>query len=1359
MQKIIEDREKRKKKWIRLGKISAISLVSIIIAVRILCSSYAFCNWYLPLASHSLGIRITADEVKFTPFSSKKHLNFRGLQIEIKDKLIFTATSFKTKISFFDLLFHRKYSLDNVTVDRASLVIYDLRQTQEEKEKSGLERIRIGSVEVNDLSIRYAPENSAVYGKAFLDKVHIDSMLPNQVNTMKISSFLAWNMPDSSMMNLPVESNIQFMLDQELAPLMLKMEIETKQLSGHIYKQNLSGLRLKALLDCKIDDKSKITVNQISFRQFDEKRETFKLNALGFYDMTTRCGSLQIEAAADKMSTSLLPTQYTPRDLNLRFSGTLLKNGAELKLDSNLKLDAESIVKDEKKIIQEPQLHFDSRLKWNIQEKNLTIARSVLKVFSNGTPLFTMKTSENFALTINQDTSWNLASADSTLQLNMTECSLALLNSFIPFQFGSGSLNGTCELQVNAAEKSVSGTFQGTAKDVELLHNGKLIFRKFPMHFKGELLSKTLKNISSFDILSATVTYGNENATSLNVAGKVHLNTEGIALKGILKTDVPAITEHIVPIDQERCKKILALFGNCTKQNEHEITLNFFPEKQMLDFSIRSILNELTLPQMNRAIKLNFACTGQFFRKNDFQQVRLREITLSAPGDLELRASANMSLPDGVCEGQLRLNRISPDLLRGIWLACKNDPEKAANWIRKIYFSNLTASADFRLSGKEQSILVSNVFLCMTHQNGGSGTLTLKAPITGTLHPCRFNETPASVTFQKFPMQYGNTLFSDQSPVRILPSVIDCNIELTFKNNFKDIPFYAEGVVDQLHWQKGEMTYDFGSCRFKTEAEFKNVFSSIAYKNTFWELKKQGHKQSVAGSGKFLLKHPYSLDMFFTISQFNYSYLATFFPFFAKLGGFSHVEADTRINLHYDQDYTFTKFILEQNIKKLTPRFPAAEQTAPPDLNGTLHLDLTYRAPEKILTLNKSFIELLDQNGTLRYHAELHGAWDGSEKSNRSSCTFTSNAADLRTAYLAYKAYKEAKDINETIPEKSEEKSAVTTTSATFSATAPKNGKTLDAIRNTLKRESEPEAIDLNNFSTELAVDLKNWTYTDNLQLALKGTFTVDQNIFHAQELAGTVNNAPFLLDAYADLDQNDGWILKLLCKVNDLEIAPLINTFGSDDLKSRNITGKINRMEANLNTKGVTINSLDKNLNCKIHADFSNISCPLVREDEELSSWQILLVPLTIFPRIYDLLPEGAARDAVQNFLGGSHIDVLTGNKNITLDRGTISIQNASKRKTDLVVTKFLFTGPVFNVASKDFTFNPFHNTIRAEILTKFVGTVFPVKLKGALNGPDFELTNILGNALLGPLKKLNVFEDDDPVWDFNSPPVAPAD
>lgn len=1356
MQKIIEDREKRKEKWIRIGKISAISLVSLIVLVRILCSSYAFCNWYLPLASYSLGIRITADEVKFTPFSSKKHLNFRGLQIEIKDKLIFTATSFKTKISFFDLIFRNQYTLDNVKVEKASLVIEELRKTEEEKEEgSGLEKVRIGTVAINDLSVRYAPEKSAVYGNAFFDDVYIDSMLPDQVNTMQLRSFLAWNMPDSSVMNLPVESKIQFRLDQKLDPVMLKADIETKKLSGHIYNQDLSGLRLKASFDCKINEKSQVTINRISFQQFDDERETFKLNALGYYDIDTRCGSLQVEASADKMSLPLIPSQYSPNNLNLRFSGTLLKNDTALLLDSKLDLDAEAILKEAKTLIRKPKIHLDSCLSWNFQNKNLTVSECFLETFSNNVPILSAKTSKNFALTINQDTSWNLAPADSTLNLKITNCPLDLLNSFTPFQFGSGSLTGACDLRVNAAEKAVYGAFKGNAENVELLHNGKLIFRKFPVSMEGKIHSDTLENISSLDILTASILYGEKKSTSLDLTGKVHLKTEEVALKGILKTDIQAITDHLVQIDQNRCKKILALFGNCTRQNEHEITINLFPNSRNLDFSIRSTLNEMSLPMMDRAIRLNFACNGKLIRKQQQQQIILDRITLAAPGTLDFQASANVILPDELYEGQIRIRKISPEMLRGIWLACEQKTETAKNWLRKIYFSNMTASANFRFSGKEQTVKVSNVSLNMTHKNGGSANLTLKAPVSGTINPGIFNNIPASVVFKKFPLEYGNTFLGDESSIEILPAEIDCTVDLTFCNNFKDIPFRTEGFVDQLRCRWGNTVYDFGSCAFKSSAEFKDWFSSLIHSNTTWDLQKQKHKLHIKGSGKHLLKSPCTTEMSFYLPGLNCDYIATFFPALDALVTFSHADAETTVKLRCDRDYEQTKLLLDQNIKRLTPCFPADSPETPPDLNGKLHLDLTYHAPERILTLNKSFVRMKDSGGKNRFHAELHGSWDGS-KNNRSACSLLSETADLKTAYLAYKATKdEAKNENLT----QTPSTAVSPQKTNTENHAGNRKKAMEVLKSALDRNNEPGAIDLNNFSTALSVDLRNWTYTDHLMLNMKGTFTIDQNIFHAKKLAGTINNAPFLLDAYADLGKSDGWVLKLLCNLNDLEIAPFLNAFGSDDLKSRKITGKVDQMQLRISTKGISDNNLDKNLNCSATALFSNISCPLIRENDDLSSWQIALMPLTLFPRFYDLiLPEGAIRDAVQNFLGGSHIDVLTGNKNIILDRGTIAIQNDSGRKTDLNITKFLFSGPVFQVASKDFSFNPIHNSIRAEILTKFSGSVFPIKLKGKLNGPEFELPNIIGNALLGTIKKINVFQEDDPVWDFDSPPRAPA-
>ncbi|MBO5959486.1 MAG: hypothetical protein J6Q65_05140, partial [Lentisphaeria bacterium] len=193
----------RKPVWIRRLKFSAVTVILLFLLIRLLTSSYAFCNWYLPIASGSLGVRISADEVKFTPFSGKRHLNFRGLQVEIPDRMIFTAQRFKAKISFQDLLFRHIYTLNKVQVERASLVLEDLRESKDQKTVSGLERIRIGHVAVDNFYIRYAPRNSAAYFNAFIDEFSADSMMPDRWNTIHFQTFLSWDLPDSTMLELP----------------------------------------------------------------------------------------------------------------------------------------------------------------------------------------------------------------------------------------------------------------------------------------------------------------------------------------------------------------------------------------------------------------------------------------------------------------------------------------------------------------------------------------------------------------------------------------------------------------------------------------------------------------------------------------------------------------------------------------------------------------------------------------------------------------------------------------------------------------------------------------------------------------------------------------------------------------------------------------------------------------------------------------------------------------------------------------------------------------------------------------------------------------------------------------------------
>ena len=1349
MQKIIEDREKRKKRWIRIGKIALITVVTAYILVRIFCSSYAFCNWYLPLASGSLGIRITADEVKFTPFSGKRHLNFRGLQVEIKDKMIFTAKRFKTKFSLCDLILHRQFSLDNVQVEKSSLVISDLRRTKDQKERSGLERLRIGSVTVNDLSFRYAPERSAVYGKAFFDEVRIDSMLPDRKNRVELRSFIAWDMPDSTMVNLPVNSKMEFTLDQELFPTLLKIDIETQKFTGNLYNHNFPGMRMKAFLDCKIDDHDTITIRDFTVRQFDDKRETFKFNANGSYDLETQSGSMEINAAADRMTIPYLAMPCMPEDLNLRFAGLLRKNGNALSLDSDLALDAKAIRKRGKTVIPAPKIHLDSFLTWDFGQKKLTLSKCSLQAYSKQIPILTAATSENFAISLNHDTSWSLAPAESSLQLAVRDFPLAFLNEFLPFQFKNGTLSFNYDLQVNANKKCLHGAIKGSAGNVEIQYNGATFFKQYPMQFEGELHSRGLDRISVLEIPNATISCGDKNFAVMKLDGKILLPEKKLSLKGKLNTDMQELMAHFVPFDRKNSKKLLALLGNCTKQNEHSVQLDWDAKTKTVDFSLLSLLKKLTLPMMKKAIDLTFACHGKITRQKDRQLVHFKKFSLTSPDVLDLQGAAETHLQAGTHDIRLNLLQITPDVLRGFLIACSLQESTSKNWLRKLDFKNVTASANLHIDTQKNTFHVSNVSVKMLQQNRGDGTLTLHKPISGTISPRSVNDTPATAVFRNFPLEYFNTLTSDQCSIQIKPAKLNCTVQLTFQNAFRAIPFRAEGKVDHLHCTRNNSPIDFGSCAFSGEAVLEDYFHNISYKNASWTLQKDQQTQVITGEGDFLFGFPYTGKMIFRIPLINRNYAATFFPLLATKLAFKESQLDTQIRINVDQDYDLCKMVLDQKIKKLIPQFPDDEKEIPPVLQGDLHLDLTYQAPKQILALNKSYLKLSDEKKTLRYHAELHGEWDGSEH-NRSSCSFISNAADLRSLYLACKEKKQ--------PAEPDKKQQPEPEKKTLSA----KERAVAAIKDTLKSETEPPAIQFNDFSTKLDVKLKNWTYTDHISFAMDGSFTVDDNVFHAQKLHGTFNKAQFEADAYADLGKQDGWIIKLLCKLRELDIAPIIQAVGGDELKERKISGLIDNMELKVETKGVTNKSLDKNLDFSMMADFSSFSFPLVKDDDKKSAWQLLILPLTVFPRLYDLIiPEGKIRNKVQKFLGGAHIDVLSGKRNIELDRGMVRLTHGKERKTDLAMEKFLFSGPILQVASKDFMLNPFHNRMQAKILTKFGGMVYPVHLTGKMDEPEIKIPNFFGNALKGSLQKMNVFLPDDPIWSFEEvqpQPITPA-
>ena len=310
-----------------------------------------------------------------------------------------------------------------------------------------------------------------------------------------------------------------------------------------------------------------------------------------------------------------------------------------------------------------------------------------------------------------------------------------------------------------------------------------------------------------------------------------------------------------------------------------------------------------------------------------------------------------------------------------------------------------------------------------------------------------------------------------------------------------------------------------------------------------------------------------------------------------------------------------------------------------------------------------------------------------------------------------------------------------------------------DKVQKTLNSDIEPAAIDLQGFSTTLKMDIKNWTYTDHIRMSMLGSFSVSDNTFRAKNLSGTINQAPYTLNATANPGRDDGWELELDGKLTGLDMAPIFATFAEGKLKDRNPAATLDKLDLSLRTKGVTRKNLDTNLQVNAVAELSRISFPLTPQNK-VSAIQIIVMPLTIFPRLYDLLPEKAGRSRIQKLLGGAHVDILYGRKNVELDRGIVRISNPHERKTDLVAEKFLMKGPIVQIAGKKLMINPFHDALDIHLLTRFGGLTYPLNATGTMKEIDIDYSAAVLNLLASTFRKISFMDKEKHLWEFDAAP-----
>ncbi len=894
---------------------------------------------------------------------------------------------------------------------------------------------------------------------------------------------------------------------------------------------------------------------------------------------------------------------------------------------------------------------------------------------------------------------WDIQSRPSALTLKAENFPVSIFEQYLPFQIHNGTLSADYRMKVDPV--MLSGTFTATLKDLELNQNRQPLFRRHTLRMNSSFRSSGLVNLKELQIPELTVSAADTDGVfaQMVLKGQCDFTEDQILLSGTTKSTLKKLLDKIaLPPFQYLAPKM----ENTQNHSQIELTLNL--PTQTLSYSAQSRTNAQALPA-----PLQMESRGEMLLYPGRQKFNVKHFSLSVPDHFLFTATGNAVFPAGTGTADFRLAHLSPELIRTLWSAANSNDPYDKELLKKLTFRDINAACSVNYHGPDDYLEVTKATLNFVYAPGQHIRMNLAEPLTGELRTMQFKPAAGKLYLADLPMSICNMFIPDYMRFRFSDGAINGTADLNFIDLCREIHFDANLFIDDLSATKRKIGITCGSSSITGKGAFLDHFRQFMYYDGVGRVMKDGESiLEINGNGSLDMFAPYKADFYFQCSKITEDYMARF----CNLIRYREFSADGTFSVHCINNYRDMDVKMEQHIRKAIPFYPEGSMIQAPELHGRLNLNYTIDGREKSLVWRNSSLVMKNSDEKDVFHLALDGNWRQKPEQNISSCNLYSNAADLQMLYLAGRASKELNRQNEG--------SVLTTVS--------QPGEDSGAWKIT---DREPDAVDLADFATKLQVRLRNWTYTDLLQAELDALFLAENNTFRAKNISGKINDGAFVFHADADVGKEDGWELKADGTLKNLDMTTIIECFGSNSLKEKKISGKVDLLRLTAETKGITQDSLDKNLKVNGCAEVSNISFPLTASGD-LAVLRVLLLPMTLLPRMIELIPEGALQDKLKASMIGDSLDIISGRKNLYLSRGQARVHSSGQRGTDLVFDKLLLSGPAVQLRTKSLRVNPFHNELDIATETYFGGLYYPLDFSGTLDHPEVSYENLMKNLML---------------------------
>ena len=207
------------------------------------------------------------------------------------------------------------------------------------------------------------------------------------------------------------------------------------------------------------------------------------------------------------------------------------------------------------------------------------------------------------------------------------------------------------------------------------------------------------------------------------------------------------------------------------------------------------------------------------------------------------------------------------------------------------------------------------------------------------------------------------------------------------------------------------------------------------------------------------------------------------------------------------------------------------------------------------------------------------------------------------------------------------------------------------AVKTEKKKKSVEFTFNFGERTVNADLDLKKLVFNDGITGALKGIFYLHKNIFKADPLKLTVNNAAFDAKLSA-LSHPAGVVYDVVINSKMFELAPFFKLADAPDLQSA--TGRIKSLAVNLKGNGVMPPQLWDNLKGDVKLDLDNLSMPYSVTNTTMGN--IFFIPINMLLKVDKLAPyfsKNSERQKSVNFVD----DFVHSKYNIKFHEGVVDL------------------------------------------------------------------------------------------------------